>query len=326
MSELNIAMKLQEDGYMVENCGVYFKVGKREGKILERVVNRENTEHILEEEKITGEQLKQLLESFRNMGVIGKQKKKNHILFYRIPLFEADAMFGKAAEILKRHKKVGKAVLMLSMLIIVFGCVLMGIHLGEIFNLSVLRLKGIEYVALYLTFLISVCLHEFAHGIVCRYVGGKVGTLGFMLILFSPAMYCDISGIRMVEDKRKQVLASSAGIYVNLFFMAAASILFVIHPRPLFAAFIIMSFTTIISNLIPVIRLDGYWILSFATGITNLYKKSMGGVSNLIKKCSPQERFIAVYGVVTYMFMTVALGSACVSAIGAVNYVVRLLV
>lgn len=327
MSELDVAITLQKDGYMVENSGTYYKVGKREGRILERVVNREDTKHILNEEKITEEQLNQLLESFKSMGVIGEQqKKKNHILFYRIPLLEADGMFGGIVDILKKHKVVDKVLLLLSIVVILVGSIFMTIHLGDIFSLSTLQLSWTGYVILYLSFLITICLHEFAHGIACKYVGGKVGTLGFMLIFFSPAMYCDISGIRMVDDKRKQIIASSAGIYVNVFFMAVASIIFAVWPLPIFAAFIIMSFTTIISNLIPVIRLDGYWILSFATGITNLYKKSLKGVGKLFGNYSLQERFIAVYGIITYIFMAVALGSVCVSVIGVVQYVVEIFI
>ncbi|MDE6433098.1 MAG: M50 family metallopeptidase [Lachnospiraceae bacterium] len=327
MSGLNITIKPCEDGYMVENGGVYFKIGTREGRILEKVVNNEDTSSILEKENITEEQLKQMLDTFREMGVIGRQKKeKNHILFYRIPLFEADRMFSTIVTAIREHKILYKVLFWISVAVVLLGIILMGVYMRDIFNLSVLHLNWMEYVMLYLIFLISVCLHELGHGIVCKYVGGRVGTLGFMLIFFSPAMYCDISGIRMVEDKRKQIMASSAGLYVNLVFMSLGSIAFAIQPRPLFAAFIVMSFTTIISNLIPVIRLDGYWILSFATGITNLYKKSLRGVGKLFTNCSFEERFIAVYGIVTYIFIVIALSSICLSAIGGVQYVLNILV
>lgn len=326
MIELNISMTRQDDGYMVENAGVYFKIGQREGQILEKLCNKVPVDTILAEEKITQEQLDQFLESLRGMEVIGAQKKRrNNPLFFRIPLFEADAMFTAIVAMIRKHKGLIKVLALLSVFTALTGCVLMGMQLGEIFDRSVLRLSVTEYIVLYVTFLGTVCLHEFAHGTVCKYVGGKVGTLGFMLIFFSPAMYCDISGIRMISDKKKQILASCAGICVNLVFMAMASIAYTIWARPLFAAFIIMSFTTIVSNLIPVIRLDGYWILSFATGITNLYKKSLRGVGKLFGHATRQERFIAAYGVVTYLVIAVALSSVFASAAKALRYMVRLL-
>lgn len=327
MSEINVTITRHEDCYIVENSGVYYKVGMREGQILERMVNGESVEEILQKEKLTKEQLTELMSGFQNAGVIGKQKKKkNNILFYRIPLIQADKLFGNVVEVIKKHMLLVKLLLILSVIIDIFGCVFAGIHFGEIFTLSSLKLEPAEYVIIYATFLISVCFHEFAHGVVCKYYGGKVGTLGFMLIFFSPAMYCDISGVRVIESKYKKIMASFAGIYVNLFFMSIASLGFVIFREPILAAFIIMSFTTILSNLIPFVRLDGYWILSFATGITNLYTKSLKGVKKLLMKCSLQERFIAVYGVFTYGFIIMALGSLGISAIQVIHYAINIFI
>ncbi len=324
MLEINVSITFQDDAYMVENEGVYFKIGKREGRVLERLVNKEDVNLILQEENLTGEQLDEFLESLQKMGVIGKQKKKkDSILFYRIPLFEVDGFFGKIAEELHKHIRIVNVMLALCAMVAIFGSVLMGTHFQEIFRLSSLKLQGYEYVILYAVFLLSVCFHELAHGITCKYMGGKVGKLGFLLILFSPAMYCDISGIRMVQSRRKQIIVSAAGLCVNMVFMAVASIAFAVKPMPILAAFIILSFTTIISNIIPVIRLDGYWILSFATGITNLYKKSLKGVKNLFRHCSLQEKFIAIYGVVTYMFLFVAIGSFGASVVGAIRYAIK---
>ncbi|MHB8128903.1 MAG: hypothetical protein ACYDEX_07890 [Mobilitalea sp.] len=325
MDSLNIAIKLQEDGYMVENAGTYYKIGKREGRVLERVVNGEDKELIIQEEGITEEQFDQLFQGLREAGVIGKNiKKKNSILFYKIPLYEADKIFSSVAEFLRRKKELFKIIFVIINVLAACGLFLVFKNGTEIFSLSTLKMSPFEYVIVYLAFFLSICIHEFAHGTVCRYVGGKVGTVGLMLIFFSPAMYCDISGIRMVEDRRKQIAASAAGIYINIVSMAFASIAFTFYQQPIFAAYIILSFTTIISNLIPVIRLDGYWILSFATGITNLYKKSLKGVVRLFTKCSRQERFIAVYGVVTYLFIFVALGSIGISVIGATKYIIEL--
>lgn len=290
MESLNIALTLQNDGYMVENAGTYFKIGKREGRILERVASGENTELILQEEGITIEQFDQMFQALQEAGVIGEVKnKKNNIFFYKIPLFQADKMFSTVAGFIQREKAQLKIIFMIINVLAAWGLVLMFHNFSEIFSLSTLKMSIPEYVLLYLAFFVSVCIHEFAHGTVCRYMGGKVGTAGLMFIFFSPAMYCDISGIRMIENRRKQITSSAAGIYVNLVCMAFASLAFTFFRLPILAAYVVLGFTTIISNIIPVIRLDGYWILSFATGITNLYSKSLKGVKKLFTKCSRQE-------------------------------------
>ncbi len=235
-------------------------------------------------------------------------------------------MFGKIVNVIKQHMLLTKLFLLLSMGTIAVRMTVLINNLSEISRHNMLALSFKEYVFLYAAFLLTVCCHEFAHGIVCKYYGGKIGTLGFMLILFSPAMYCDISGIRMVEDKKKQMLASFAGSYVNILFMSIASMYYVKHTTAVVAGFIWLSLTTIISNLIPFIRLDGYWILSFATGITNLYKKSLKSVNKLFIKCTKKERFLAIYGSITYAFMCVALVSAALSGVKAVKYVIQMFV
>lgn len=327
MPEFNIEIKKHEENYIVENGGLYFKVGIPEGRILERIANSEPEEEILQNEGITKKQLEELMAGFREMGVIGeREKKKNSIFFYRIPLIQADKLFDKIAAVIKNHMLIVKMLIGLSIILNIVGGIFTGVNFQHIFNMSSLKLRWFEYLILYVVFLITVCFHEMGHGIVCKCVGGKVGTVGLMFIFFSPALYCDISGIRMVESKYKQIMTSSAGIYVNWIFTSIASIGFAIYPKPILAAFIIMSITIIVSNLVPFIRLDGYWILSFATGITNLYNKSLKGIGNLFKKCNLQERFIAGYGVLTYGFIMIALCSVCVSAVQAVHYIVNIFI
>lgn len=327
MGALGIEMKLQEDGYMVENSGTYFKIGLKEGRILERVVKGEAKDIVIREEGITENDFEQLFIGLREAGVIGEGvRHKKNILFYKIPLFAADKMFSCVAAFIHRKIDILKKVFLIVNIIAAMGLVLMIKNAGEIFSLSTFKLSIAEYVMLYLAFFLSVCVHEFAHGTVCRYVGGKVGTVGFIFIFFSPAMYCDISGIRMVEDRRKQIAASAAGVYVNIIGMSYAAILYAITKEPIFALYSILSLTTIVSNLVPVIRLDGYWILSFATGITNLYNKSLKSVDKLFKRCSTRERFIAIYGIVTYICMIMAIGSLGLTIINTAKYLISIII
>lgn len=324
MEGLDVSIMPQADGYMVENSGTYFKIGKREGHILERIINGENKELIIQDEGITKEEFKQLLNELEDAGVIGeKKKKKENILFYKIPLFQADKMFSLIVKFIRSNKVILKNALVIINMIVAIGFILMLKNGREIFTLSTFNMSRLEYVFLYISFLISICLHELAHGTVCRYVGGKVGTIGVILILFTPAVYCDISGIRMVENRKKQIAASAAGLYVNFIGMCLASIVFTFVKRTIFAAYITLSLTTIISNIIPVLRLDGYWILSFGTGITNLYDKSRKGVRRIFSKCSAKERFMAIYGIVTYVFIIVAFLSLGISIIEFIKYLIK---
>src|SRR5262249_38910836 len=61
-----------------------------------------------------------------------------------------------------------------------------------------------------------VTIHEFSHGLTCCHFGGKVKELGFMLIYFQPAFYCDVSDSWIFPSKRQGVWVTFSGGYAPL--------------------------------------------------------------------------------------------------------------
>src|SRR5256886_9027587 len=59
-------------------------------------------------------------------------------------------------------------------------------------------------------------MHEFSHGMTCRHFGGKVREVGFMLIYFQPAFYCDVSDSWMFASRRERMWVTFAGGYFQL--------------------------------------------------------------------------------------------------------------
>src|SRR5204862_1896052 len=79
----------------------------------------------------------------------------------------------------------------------------------ELFNLHGLLMA-------YFVTLSVVTLHEFAHGVTCCHYGGKVQEVGFMLIYFQPAFYCDVSDSWMLASRRERMWVTFAGGYFQL--------------------------------------------------------------------------------------------------------------
>ena len=73
--------------------------------------------------------------------------------------------------------------------------------------------------------MIVVTMHEFAHGMTCVHFGGKVQEVGFMLIYFQPAFYCDVSDSWMLPQKRQRMLVTLAGGYFQLVIWGICTIL-----------------------------------------------------------------------------------------------------
>ena len=74
-------------------------------------------------------------------------------------------------------------------------------------------------------------LHELGHGLTCKRFGGECRELGFMLLIFSPTLYCNVSDIWMVKDKWKRIAVSMAGMWVEAVIAATCTLLWWFSAR-----------------------------------------------------------------------------------------------
>jgi putative peptide zinc metalloprotease protein len=138
------------------------------------------------------------------------------------------------------------------------------------------RLYNFHAVLLAWVVVLSVtALHEFAHGLTCKHFGGEVHEMGFMLIYFQPALYCNVSDAWLFPGKRERMWVTFAGAYFEVFVWGIATVVWrVTEPDswPSFLALVVMATSAIKSffNLNPLIKLDGYYLLSDALEIPNL--------------------------------------------------------
>src|SRR5262249_39568842 len=86
-----------------------------------------------------------------------------------------------------------KAFHVFAALTILSGAVISILHFDEFRDgiQGLLNLYGLAF--LYIVIFAVVTIHEFSHGLTCCHFGGKVQQVGFMLIYFQPAFYCDVS-------------------------------------------------------------------------------------------------------------------------------------
>jgi putative peptide zinc metalloprotease protein len=123
-------------------------------------------------------------------------------------------------------------------------------------------------------------VHEFAHGLALKHYGGRVEEMGFLLLYFIPAFYCNVSDAWML-NKRERIRVSLAGGYIQIFIWALATIGWrLLAPETIACriCLITIAFTAIqtLFNFNPLIRLDGYYILSDFLEVPNLRSKAIG--------------------------------------------------
>jgi multidrug resistance efflux pump len=219
----------------------------------------------------------------------GSIRKKRHrilrnLLFIKIHAFNPDNLLGGLGKRLRFcFSPAFAAVVWIAVAVALVLSILnwesLFMSLGTIFSLYSIPLIVI------IVFVIMT-IHEFAHGLTLKHFGGKVDEMGFMILYFIPAFYCNVSDAWMLK-KRERILVSFAGGYVQFFIWALATICWRLLAIETFASqicLITIAFCGIQTflNFNPLIRLDGYYMLSDLLEIPNLRPKAIAYVKHKI--------------------------------------------
>lgn len=125
-------------------------------------------------------------------------------------------------------------------------------------------------------FIVSIGIHEFAHGIMGYRVGLKPSKLVFSLYVATPMFYLKMPGIYSIKPKER-IYVWIAGVYANLILASISIILssfFTGNLKNMFFLFSISNISFIWANLSPLLPLDGYFIMSTLLKRPNLRKSS----------------------------------------------------
>lgn len=132
-------------------------------------------------------------------------------------------------------------------------------------------------------------LHEFGHGLTCKHFGGECHAMGLLFMCFTPCMYCDVSDSWMLPNKWNRIAIAAAGIYVELLIASLATFVWwwtapgILHSIA-FSAMLFGSVQTILINANPLMRFDGYYVLSDYLEVPNLRQKSYAFAKHILKK------------------------------------------
>lgn len=131
---------------------------------------------------------------------------------------------------------------------------------------------------LFLALFTGTLFHEFGHLAACHRNNCKHGSLGIGLYFFMPVFYVDISDAWRLP-KKNRFMIDIAGVYFQLIFVLIVYIIGRLVANSSVSLVIIAIDLSIIANLNPILKFDGYWALSDLLGIPNLHQRML----NLIK-------------------------------------------
>ncbi|TKY80549.1 HlyD family efflux transporter periplasmic adaptor subunit [Pectobacterium polonicum] len=204
------------------------------------------------------------------------RKLLKNYLFFRIPLWHPDRFLGATLPWIEPF--FSRTFLKLTLLVAALGLFLAG-RQWETFKHTFLHFFTLEGAALAgLTLCFTKILHEFGHAYTCKRFGARVATMGIAFLVMMPVLYTDTSGSWKLTRRRQRMAIGAAGMMTELALAAWATLAWSFLPDGMLrsAAFMLATTTWIMTlaiNLSPLMRFDGYFLLSDGLQVPNLQNR-----------------------------------------------------
>jgi len=225
-------------------------------------------------------------------------------LAIKVPLFDPDRMLERWLPWFR--PLFGRAGALLWLALVGWGAFSAAQHWNELTQDIGNRVLAPEnLLVLGLVFPLLKAAHEFGHACAVKAWGGEVHEMGVMFLVMMPVPYVDASAASAFAQRRQRVIVGAAGMAVELC-IASAALLFWLDMQPglpravLFNVMLIAGVSTVLFNANPLLRFDGYYILSDLIDIPNLRQRAqqylgavlqrgLFGIANDAVQATPRE-------------------------------------
>jgi putative peptide zinc metalloprotease protein len=242
----------------------------------------------------------------------------HNYLFIKIPIFKPDVWLANNYQKIKflYSDFWTNFVILLG----IIGIVTVFQRLDE-FSTTFMYLFSKEGMVYYILSLIFVkVIHELGHAFTAKRYGAKIPSMGVAFLVMFPVLYTDTTNAYDIKSKSQRLQIVLAGMKTELYLAMIATFLWVFLPDGALKsiAFIIATtswITSLLVNISPFLRFDGYYALSDITDTKNLQPRSFAmarwfiryyifGVNlpkpEILKK--QKENFFIIYAISTWIY------------------------
>jgi len=245
-------------------------------------------------------------------------------LSFRVPVFDPDALLTRLAPLGRMTFTPGMLVLWLAF---VFVAILSAAsHWREITAFASVHMLTPRYLLMmWICYPLVKAVHELAHGLAVKTWGGEVRETGVSVMLLLPVPYVDASAASAFPERHRRAAVGAAGIMAELF-LAALGLLVWLNVEDgvvrdcAFVVMFIGSVSTVLFNGNPLLRFDGYYVLSDLLDMPNLGPRANAWIGHLAQRhllrvesapppTTPGEpALLATYAVLAYAYRWVVSG------------------
>jgi len=237
-------------------------------------------------------------------GVLQKRwRALSNILYIKVPVVDPDRLLDWLVRPLRWLYTPWFGLLSLG--IVLAALLLVGVHFDTFYRKLPSAAAFFTYQnILYLWLAIGTVkiIHEFGHGLSCKFFGGDVHEMGLLFFCFAPSLFCNVSDAWTIPSKWRRIAISFAGIYVELMIASLATFLWwqttdatLVHQLSL-SLMMVCGFSTVVMNANPLMRYDGYYVLLDWLEIPNLSSRANQYLKQLAQQyCLGMEVPAAAY-------------------------------
>lgn len=143
--------------------------------------------------------------------------------------------------------------------------------------------QGWELPLFYVALLAATLFHELGHASACRRFECPHGDIGFALYFIYPAFYTDVTKVWRLP-RLKRAVVDVGGIYFQaILFVALTGYFLLTHDAFALRLLWAMNFMMFLT-LNPIFKMDGYWLLSDLSGLSNLHQQMRETCARLARK------------------------------------------
>ena len=234
-----------------------------------------------------------LLERLRKQRKLKADTEGRDVLYMRFPAFDPDQFYNRSIKHIgffwsRRFVMFCLVLFSLAAILIVSNWGVVSAGLSQLYSF---QNKGAGDIVMFIAVLFTVIVfHENGHGLTCKRYGGEVHELGFMFIYFMPAFYANVTDAWTFESKAAKLWVTFAGAFVELIICSIASFVwyfstpgYFLHDLA-FTFMLVAGLSSIIVNMNPLIKLDGYFALVDYLEIPNLSDDASKYIGALARK------------------------------------------
>ena len=225
----------------------------------------------------------------RNKKKVQKKVKATllNIFFLKVPVFDPEFLLRKLKWLINILLSVPFALVWLAAIVVAAKYGIENFDTLKDQTHGFLSPSNIGWV--YVCTVLVKLLHEFGHSAVVKKYGGEVHTVGIMFMLLAPLPYMDATASWSFRKKWQRVFVGAGGMIFEFFIAAVALILWAnlgggILKALAYNVFIICSVSTVLFNINPLMRFDGYYILTDVLDMPNLQQHSVSHLKYLLER------------------------------------------